>query len=264
MVGAIRADPTACAQLYNEAAAKHPEAGVRALAVTGGVVELPLWERIDSPNNAPSPWRTVMSDRLPDLADNQLVLRGLPMTGLLRRWVCDLFVHGTGGGASHAEAGYDRVTERWLATWLGAEDLAPAVVASATLRLDFSELSGAGDVPSPREIARARALAHRAAHDPSLLGEAILGNQKRDLARQIAALPRHSPERAGLYAQMQAFRAEANRTHADQLAEFRALAHTLAARADEAGIIADRTWSIAFHPPEVLAHLRECIGAAFG
>ncbi len=262
LVSAMRADPVSCTQFYNEAAAGHPEAGVRALEVRGGVVELPLWERSGSPDN-PGPWQTVNSDRLPDLADDQIVLRGLPMTGLLRRWVCDLFVHGTGGGASHAEAGYDRVTERWLASWLGAEDLAPAVVASATLRLDFSELPGTRDIPAPVEIARARALAHRAAHDPSLLGAADLGSHKRDLVQQMETLPRRGADRAALYSQMQAIRVEAVRLHAAQFTEIQAHAAALAARAGEAGIVADRGWSFAFHTPEVLAQLHKSIEAAF-
>ena len=98
---------------------------MRALTITDGAIELPLWERTTTPER-PGPWRTVTSDRLADLADESIVLRGLPMTGLLRRHACDLFVHGTGGGASEAGAdaraqtGYDRVTERWFESWLGA------------------------------------------------------------------------------------------------------------------------------------------------
>ncbi|VAX36527.1 hypothetical protein MNBD_PLANCTO03-1850, partial [hydrothermal vent metagenome] len=225
-------------------------------------VELPLWERLGSPA-APAPWRTVTSDRLPDLPDERLVLRGLPMTGLLRRWACDLFVHGTGGGASHAEAGYDRITERWFAAWLGVRDLAPAVVASATLRLDFAELPSTRDIPAPAEIARARQRAHQAAHDPALLGEVDLGARKRDLARQIAVLPRGSTERAALFAQMHSLRAEAACAHAETLEELRAHAEALAGRAAEAEILADRSWSFLFHAPEVLRQLRERIEGAF-
>ena len=262
LVGAMREDPAACVRLYNEAAAEHPEAGVRTLAVRDGAIELPLWERLGSPA-APAPWRTVTSDRLPDLPDERLVLRGLPMTGLLRRWACDLFVHGTGGGASHAEAGYDRITERWFAAWLGVRDLAPAVVASATLRLDFAELPSTRDIPAPAEIARARQRAHQAAHDPSLLGEADLGARKRELARQIAALPRGSTERAALFAQMHSLRAEAACAHADTLEELRAHAEALAGRAAEAEILAGRAWSFLFHAPEALRQLRKRIERAF-
>ena len=35
------------------------------------------------------------------------------MTGLMRLAGCDLFIHGTGGGA------YDLVTEEWLGSWMG-------------------------------------------------------------------------------------------------------------------------------------------------
>ncbi len=258
LVGEMRSDPRSCARLYNEAASQRPDAGVRQLAIAAAAVELPLWERAD----APGPWRTVTSDRLPDLPNDRLVLRGLPMTGLLRWRACDLFIHGTGGGASHAEEGYDRVTEQWLAAWLGATDLAPAVVASATLRLDFGAL--ARGIPTPEEIARARELAHRATHDPALLGDASLGERKRALAAQIAALPRGSDQRAGLFARMQALREEGTRSNPDRLAELQRQAEALAARAEEADIVADRTWPWVFFPRPAIEDLCDRIVAAIG
>ncbi|MCC7389181.1 MAG: hypothetical protein IT431_10475 [Phycisphaerales bacterium] len=257
LVGAMREDAGACARLYNEAAGAHPDAGVRELAVSPGAVELPLWER----SGEPGPWRTVGSDRLPDLPDERLVLRGLPMTGLLRRWACDLFIHGTGGGASHADGGYDRVTERWLAGWLGATDLAPAVVASATLRLDFGGL--AEGVPTPAEIGAARDLAHRAAHDPALLGDADLGREKRELAAQIAALPRGSGLRAELFARMQRLRERGASGNTGALEALRARAEALGARAEEAEIIAERAWPWPFYSGPQIESLRESIGRAF-
>ena len=257
LVGAMRADPSACARLYNEAAAAHPDAGVRALAVSAGAVELPLWER----SAEPGPWRTGTTARRPDLPDERRVRRGLPMTGLLRRWACDLFIHGTGGGASHADGGYDRVTERWLAGWLGATDLAPAVVASATLRLDFGDL--AEGIPTPAEIGAARDLAHRAAHDPALLGDADLGREKRELAAQIAALPRGSALRAELFARMQRLRERGASGNTGALEALRARAEALGARAEEAEIIADRAWPWPFYSGPRIESLRASIGCAF-
>lgn len=268
LVGAMRDDPARCARLYNEAAAAFPDSGVRALTITGDIVELPLWERTITPAR-PGPWRTVTSDRLADLADESIVLRGLPMTGLLRRHACDLFVHGTGGGASEtgadarAQTGYDRVTERWFESWLGATDLAPSVVATATLRLDFSELPGKHQTPRPQTIASARALAHRAAHDPALLGDETRGEAKRELAARIDALPRHSPERRELYREMHELREAAVRSHADELAALRARAAGLAAQLHDAEIMDDRTWSFLFHDPSSLAALRADIERAF-
>ncbi|MFG0243381.1 MAG: hypothetical protein ACF8R9_11415 [Phycisphaerales bacterium JB054] len=269
LVGAMREDPASCARHYNEAAAAFPHSGVRALATAGNTVELPLWERTTTPER-PGPWRTVMSDRLADLPDEALVLRGLPMTGLLRHHACDLFVHGTGGGASesggsdaHEQAGYDRVTERWFEEWLGVTDLAPSVVATATLRLDFAELPGASDTPSPREIDAARAHAHRAAHDPALLGDDARGEAKRELAARISTLPRHSPQRRELYREMHELREAAVRAHADKLAALRDRAAALASRLNDAAIIDDRTWSFLFHDPSSLAGLRRDIEQAF-
>ncbi len=264
LVGAMRADPAHCATLYNDAAAAFPTSGVRPLALTAGAVELPLWERTSTPEH-PGPWRTVTSDRLADLPDESLVLRGLPMTGLLRRWACDLFVHGTGGGTSHAAAqqGYDRVTVQWFATWLGANDLAPSVVATATRRLDFSGLPGTGNLPTPRDIGNARALAHRAAHDPTLLGDKPLGKQKRELAARIAGLPRRDPARRALYREMHTLRAAAVQAHQPALDALRARADTLAARLGEAALTDNRTWPFLFHSRADLADLRATIQRAF-
>ncbi|MDQ7012912.1 MAG: hypothetical protein Q9O74_03330 [Planctomycetota bacterium] len=274
LVGAMRADPAHCVRLYNDAAAAFPRSGVRPLAVSNDAAELPLWERTTTPEH-PGPWRTVTSDRLTDLPDESIVLRGLPMTGLLRRYACDLFVHGTGGGANiaqtatndqgdaQAHVGYDRVTEQWFAAWLDAEDLAPSVVATATLRLDFSELPGAGDLPTPRDIGNARALVHRAAHDPTLLGDEHLGKQKRKLAARIAALPIHDPARRALYKEMHKVRTAAVQEHKPALDALHARANTLAARLDEAAITDDRTWPFLFHSREALSDLHATIQRAF-
>lgn len=262
LVGTMRQDPEACARLYNEAAAAFPGAQVRSLAVAGGTAELPLWERGAS-GDAPGPWRTVTSDRLPDLPDAQLVLRGIPMTGLLRRWACDLFLHGTGGGASGSGEGYDRVTERWFQSWLGERGLAPAVVASATVRLDPSAVPGLREAPSLREISQAAAEAHRAAHDPALLGDERAGAEKRELADRIEAAPRHSAERASLFARMHELRREAIARHGDRLAALEREAERLASQREAAALAEDRTWPWFLHAPETLAALQRAIAQAF-
>lgn len=251
MLDAMSADPEACARLYNEAAAGHPEADVRALALEPGRVELPLWEMTATPER-PGPWRPVMSDRLPDVARDRLAPRGLPMTGLLRRRACDLFVHGTGGGGA---AGYDQITEAWLRSWLGAADLAPAVVATATLSPGW----GGGPTPSAEDVARAREHAHRAAHDPAALGDEDLGRRKRALAQRIAALPRGSDERARLFEEMRSLRSEARPEHAARVAELRERADALAARATDTEVAGDRTWSLVFQDAGAMRRLRDMV-----
>lgn len=262
LLDAMRQDPAGCARHYNEATARFPEAGVRPLRIADGQSELPLWER----SGEAGPWNTVTSARLPDLPDEAVVLRGLPMTGLLRRDACDLFVHGTGGGASRSEAhaGYDRVTEAWFAGWLGESDLAPSVVATATQRLDFSGVPGASDLPTPAEIAESRALAHRATHDPTLLGDTRRGALKRSIADRIARLPRGSRERLALYREMHALRDEALRENTAALGTLRARARDLAGRLDTAKIADDRAWSFLFHADEALRHLQSAVREAFG
>lgn len=255
LVTAMRDDPAACARLYNEASANHASASVRALEIGPDSVELPLWERTPT-----GPWRRVTSERLASIDNANLVLRGLPMTGLLRRWACDLFIHGTGGGSSQSDAGYDRVTEDWFRSWLKTDDLAPSVVATATARLDL----GDRDLPTPEAIAEAAAAAHRAEHDPSLLGASDLGERKRELAQRIAALPRGSEERSALFEQMQSLRTEAGADHAGELARLRERATGLRERADEAAIAADRTWPFVFHPASRREALRQRINQSIG
>lgn len=258
LLGAMRRDPEACAHRYNEAARSLPGAGVRPLALGSGAVELPLWERADGPG----PWRPVTSDRLADLPDERIVLRGLPMTALLRRWACDLFIHGTGGGG---DEGYDRVTEAWLGAWMPHEfperALAPAVVATATL--PPIALGDGEPTPTPREIAAARVHAHRASHDPALLGDAPAGRAKRELAERIERLPRGSRERAELFRQMHRLRAEALEAHADRVRAIDDRAEALAARRLEAELASDRTWPFPLHGAEAIGSLRREVSEAF-
>ncbi len=286
LLDAMRAEPHRCAALYNEAIHKHTSAGVRPLAITGNAspVELPLWERTDPPH---TPWRRVTSDRLAELPNDRLVLRGLPMTGLLRTFACDLFIHGTGGGSSLTSQGYDRITETWFASWLGdrfssidkrsdnavsektsantpsSALLAPAVVATATLHLNPAQLGFPAHqhIPTPAQIARAWETYHRACHTPRLLGDEKAQQAKDAILKQIQALPRKSATRLALYKQMHKLLSQARADHATTLASFAARAEVLQAQRHAADVMTDRTWPWPMHETSSLETLLCCLAS---
>ena len=156
-LAAIAEAPRACAATFNEALALDPRAA-RPLRIEPERVEVPLWwigsnrprERVHLDPREPATQRL---DRLRDAAvalPSGLAPRGLLMTGLVRS-AADLFIHGRGGWR------YDRVTDRWFASWLGVA-LAPMAMVSADLRLPL------GDIGPTREETRRRW------HDPENAG----------------------------------------------------------------------------------------------
>ena len=240
-------DPAGCVGHYNAAVSAHPEAGVRAMAAGGGRWELPVWRVGWNEPRTP-----VMVSAGQALDPKTHAPRGLLMTGLMRAAGCDLFIHGTGGGM------YDRITERWLGGWLGMR-LSPLVVVSATLRLD---LGFGGLTPEAAEAAIARA--HRAAHDPGLLGDEALAGRKRELVERIGALERGDPERRRLFGEMHAVIGDARQGGEARLATLAAEAQRGRAVLRSREAVADRTWSFLLHDERALSVLIERVRASVG
>lgn len=250
LVDRMTDDPLACVSAYNAAAGAVPEAGMGELKVTDRRVELPLWS---------SPWQ---GGRLRVFAEKQegggyalraggkpvdrgdLLPRALLMTGLWRDGLCDLFVHGVGGGV------YRRVTDLWWERWLG-EGLAPVVVATADVRVDF-----AVPVAEPEEVRRAVWRRHWLPHNLDralgLSGEAVQRKRSlldrmgddRDRRRRARAFRELSEINAGWVEQhrgeIEAADSEAARAQAG-------LANRASARR--------RDWALAVYPDEALARL---------
>lgn len=243
-------DPRSCVEAYNAAAEAMPEAGVRALMCRPerGRFELPIW-RV----GWNEPRRPVIVEAGTKMSCEGLAPRGLLMTGMLRLAGCDLFIHGTGGGV------YDRVTERWLSDWLGDDAaLSPAAVVSATRLLDL------GVEPVAREqVKQAVAAAHRAKHDPDMLGDAPAAARKRELVRAIEQGERRSAARASTFAAMHALLDETNQSHQAELDAFEQRAATMRDALASSESAGDRTWSIALHPASTLHGLWEELQASF-
>ena len=143
-------DPLACVSRYNQSVDAAVTSGMLKLVVEPDRVELPLWalrwgeqrHRVFADLSDSKTILTLANGQRVEIdlepADHQsyvgdrfmLAPKALLMTALLRRWCCELFVHGHGGGH------YDLATEDWWSRWQG-EELAPMAVVSADLFQDF-------------------------------------------------------------------------------------------------------------------------------
>jgi len=235
-------EPAVCVQAYNRAVAAVPEARVRALRVEGGRVELPLWRMPSAPGRAR---RAVWSDELASVKMEELSPRALAMTALVRMGLCDLFIHGTGGGV------YDRITERWLGEWLGGEPLAPTAVVTATRYLPFDVR-----VRRPEEIARARWAAHAARHSPALLGDADGERRRRDLVAAVKSARARGESPRAAYEALHAFLGQEREERAGNLQELERGAVEAARDVEVAGVVYDRTWPFPLYPRGVLDGLK--------
>lgn len=239
---------------YNEAVAKVPGSGMRALDETAG--ELPIWDVRTGFRK-----RVLLAD-LAKLDRSRISPRGMLMTAILRLAGCDLFVHGTGGG------GYDRATESWLTLWNGelatlAKDLggaiAPMAVATADLRLPLARKG----LPTEAEIRRGVWRAHHAAHDPGALGDVSGAAEKGRLLDQIRNARKRQESPAPAFAALHALLDASRRTHAGRLSELRQQSEQLTAQRREATLAFDRTWSFALQPRQRVAALYTQVADAF-
>lgn len=248
LVAMMERDPLACARAYNGAASRVPAAHVQALGITASRVELPLW-RV-----RPGAARERVFAAAGGTIDRAgLMPRALLVTALARLFACDLFIHGLGGGV------YDVVTDAWLAAWLGPEEVrgaAPAGVVSATRYLEFPDAA----LVSPRQAERAAWVAHRARHDPALLGDEKAGALKRNLAHRIARAG--GRERGALFLEMHALLKNVRERSAAEIAALDDKAERVKAAAALSRGAFDRTWPLVLFGREQLAELDALVRGA--
>lgn len=246
VIDRMRSDARRCAELYNAAVAANPAAHVGALRLDATAIELPLWAL--APNQ---PRRRVLASDLENLKGATLAPRALLMTGLLRWAACDLFIHGKGGAI------YDTITERWLGEWLGIT-LAPTVMISADLHLPLQPPG-----VTLRAAADAHWRAHRADHDPAIIGDAATATAKRTLVEKIAQRRAAGERPLDDYRKMHAVLADYRTRHAGTLTELKLSAKRLSAAVATREIATDRTWAFPLYPAEALADLRSAIESSF-
>ncbi len=248
LIQTFREDPDRAVRTYNAAVANRPSAGVAPLEYSEANHrhELPLWRLRDG-----QPRERVYEENLDTIPTSELAPRALLMTALLRLAGCELFIHGSGG------AEYDRVTEDWIKAWLGV-DLAPAAMATATLRLPIES-----DAPTSEEAERAVWLAHHAKHDPAALGEMDLAAIKQRYVKLIEAERESGGNPSAPFQEMQQALRDYRAANIARLDQLEASAEQMLRRAGERNIALDRTWAFALHDSAALDRLRAAIAAEF-
>ena len=238
-------DAPACIAAHNAAAALVPEARLAPLA-SGPRFELPLWRL--RPGRARA---RVYADDIAIIPPSELAPRALLLTGFLRLYACDLFIHGAGGAV------YDRITERWLGDWLG-RPLAPTTMATATLMLPLL-----AEAPTLEAIDRAAWTAHHARHDPALIGDHSAAQRKATLVELIRSTRQRGADPLPHYRELQTLLAETRAKRAGSLAELDSRAASLRSQRDQARIASDRTWAFPLHDAAALDALAATIRGAF-
>lgn len=248
LVHAMASEPVRCVEAHNAATRAAPDAGIAPLPLGGDSMELPLWRISDEGRRG----RATARDAAAWLADPDrgptLLPRALMMTMLVRLGLCDLFVHGLGGGT------YDGVMEHWCRAWLKV-DPAPKAVVSATLRLSLRTEQG-------DELGLATALhAYRAGwHDPrSLLNHQRPSAAKRALIERINVLPRRSAERRRAYGELHDQLAEERSNHGPQLSSMRDAIAMARQREHERPIVERRTWAFPLYPQKMMDELAAAV-----
>lgn len=237
-------DAPACIAAHNTAAALVPEARLAPLA-TGPRPELPLWRL--RPGRARV---RVYADDIANIPPSELAPRALLLTGFLRLYACDLFIHGAGGAV------YDRITERWLGEWLGLT-LAPTTMATATLVLPLR-----AEAPTLDAIDRAAWTAHHARHDPSLIGDDAAAERKSSLVALIRTSREQGADPLPHYRELQSLLGETRAKHVGALAELDSRAAALRAQREQASVASDRTWAFPLHEAAALDALAAHIQGA--
>jgi len=245
LIDLVRNDPDGAVRAYNDAIDDNENTGVRPLAIDRRRVELPLWSL------APGRRDPVVIERGGAIPEGDLAPRGLLMTAIVRRSLCDAFIHGTGGMR------YDRVTESWIARWLGAE-LAPMVGASATLRLDLPL------PPAFTDPDRAAWEAHHARHDPEMLDEHALARRKDELVRAIDEAKERGEDPGALFDRLQGVLGRTRDAHRPELDALRERARWAERFRDARAVARDRTWGYPLYGLKALVALRDAVRAAMG
>lgn len=236
------ADPGSCVAAYNAGVAAAPGAGLREMAHGDGL-ELPIWNLSGRLRRAAATTRDFAGD-----SGVRTAPRALLMTGMLRAGACDLFIHGSGGEL------YDRATERWLSRWAPELKLAPAVMATATMRLPL----GVQEPPPEAEVSGAVWRAHSARHNPGIAGDEDGQTRKLELARAVRESGRGSA-RARAFRELHAFLGAWRGARGGELRRLDEHASEMRKKGAARDVIMDRTWAFPLFGRASLLELRGAI-----
>jgi hypothetical protein len=242
-------DPWRCVESYNRAVRAVPESGIGPLMVRDDYVELPLWRIREDKRRMYAYDNDVQAVLDGGEEAPPLLPRALFMTAVMRLGMCDLFVHGTGGGR------YDRAMELWIADWLGLT-VAPKAVASATLTLDLQT-----NPPPPVTVAQAQRNLRRLEHDPESIEHerASIGPRKAMLLEAIQEAPRRSMARREAFHHLHETLRAMRDAAADAIsAARRELEHAMQHDAEQP-IVQRRTWAFPLYLTEQLDALHAAV-----
>ncbi len=247
-IAAMEREPEMCVLGYNAAVRAHPDSGLRELSADdiNDRWELPLWRLEAGKARA-----KVFAEDLHGIPRAELAPRAILMTAFLRRYACDLFIHGLGGGI------YDRACDDWMGRWMPGQALARTVVVSATLHLPL----GPARAASEGEIARAGWTVHSARHNPVHVGDQASQARKLELVGRINALPRRSPQRRGLYVQLHEQLEAVRAGHPRELAALREGLEVARRSVETAKVAGARDWPFFLYAPEAIEGVRREITA---
>ncbi|MFW6146001.1 MAG: hypothetical protein ACOC7R_01555 [Planctomycetota bacterium] len=194
-------------------------------------------------------------DALVAFSDGQgwIAPRALTLTMFLRSFICDIFVHGTGG------ARYDSLGNALIDAWYGWRP-PPFGVATATLRLDLPRY----DV-TPDDLAAARWRAHHLYHNPWLgrgrtdpppVAERLHA-AKTAAVRRAAALKPFAPGRAEAYEEIHRVNEQLRALLPDAQREAARRVARIEAQREHNRLADDRGYFFALMPRQKLAGLVE-------
>jgi len=254
LVLAMTADPTRCAVAYNAAVKAVPEARLEPLLVRDDYIEVPLW-RIDGEgrrkrayDSDAEAWLAVDAAVRPDLMP-----RALLMTAIMRLAVCDLFVHGVGGGV------YDHAMEHWLRDWLGVV-VSPMATVTATVRQPFSESND-----DPGELVKAMSAARRLWHDPDSIGNGESPSEfKKSLVIAINAQDRNSASRRQAFMAMHHALQVSRTARANDISKSQRRADQARINAANRKITQRRDWAWPLYPRASIEALQQVIADQCG
>jgi len=247
-VESMRSDPKRCAQSYNNAVAQYPDAGVRALNIEDGRIELPLWWCRDGEQRV-----AIDTDNIGSFSRDELMPRGLMMTALVRAYLADLFIHGTGGDV------YDQISQDWFRDWLDIE-LQPKAMVTATQHLDLG--FSAQEKADFKDAHAAKWQLHHARHTPVMVGDHNAQKRKDELVAQIKQLASKDPQRDVLYRQLQQLLESYRDEHQTQIAAYGLRVERSIELAKQYELASDRTWAWVFFEQEALQRLDRATRAA--
>ncbi|MFG0256887.1 MAG: hypothetical protein ACF8GE_03190 [Phycisphaerales bacterium JB043] len=248
MLDEMERHPERLAHAYNSAVRANPDAGVNGLVANevNDRWELPLWHVSDG-----EPRRRVYAEQLDDLPSESIVPRALSMTAIARAHLCDLFIHGTGGGL------YDRLTEQWMEKWSGTR-LAHAAIVSATLTLPLRD-----EQPTQERVRQARSRAHASRHNPEIVGDTSRGDAKRALIERIESTKHQGGDPAELFHALQELLSEHREANAEAIERLASAAPRPPPPREELPIVEDRTWAFPLHASAQIDALDECLAHQF-